>query len=297
MKRLFIILFIIFSVSYISFAQKRVASITVQHIEIEQAGFYSSNTSPDYESIQLLSLVSKKYRGWYSYWTFPNSSYHTNDMSNGTGMGMYSSSVLDINTHLKGQEISIELKNKSLYWMSIDMSSILYSIFYYDSTHDYWAPYSGGDLQYSLGTLFNYNRGAYDVILLPPGSSTTCSFFRIDGYSKGYDIISSPIKSPSRLDFSLTLKLYLSDPFSQVKDRMKSPQSLGYSQQSPQQHFLPYKGAFFKDGETIHLYSGNEDYLLPEYKSLHLKCICDVRIAYKTIKSHVNENGLEVYGW
>lgn len=278
-------------------AQKRVASITVQHIEIEQSGGYSSNKTPSHESIQLLSLVSRNYRGWYSYWTFPNSSYRTNEMSNGTGMGMYSSSVLDINTHLKGQELTIELKNKSLYWMSIDMSSVFYSIFYYDSSHDYWAPYSGNDHQYSLGTLFNYDRGAYDVVLLPPGASATCSYFRIDGYSHGYDIISSPIKDQSRLDFSLTLKVYLNDPFTQVKDRMRRPDSSRYSQQSPTENFIPYKGAYYMDGESTHLFSGNEDYLLPEYFSLNLKFICNVKVGYKSVKSHINDNGLEVYGW
>jgi len=296
MKKISVII-IAFLVGIQLYAQKRVASITVQHVEIEQSGGYSSSKTPSHESIQLLSLVSRNYRGWYSYWTFANSSYHTNEMSNGTGIGMYSSSVLDINTHLKGQELTMELKNKSQYWMSIDMSSIFYSIFYYDSAHDYWAPYSGNDHQYSLGTLFNYDRGAYDVVLLPPGALATCSYFRIDGYSNGYDIISSPIKDQSRLDFSLALKVYLSDPFSQVKDRMHRPNSSRYSQQSPTENFIPYKGAYFMDDESIHLLRGNEDYLMPEYFSLNLKFICNVKVSYKSIKSHINDNGLEVYGW
>ena len=296
MKRINWIVITLLITTEVSFAQKRVSSITVQHVEVEETSQYASNHSPDAESIRMLSLVSKSYRGWYSYWTFPNSSYHTSPISTGSDIGMYSSSVLDIKTYSKGQELDMEIKNNSGYWVSLDISSIMYSIFYYDSVHDYWAQYPIDDFKYSLGTLFNYDRGAYDVVVLPPGATATSSFFRIDGYSNGYDIISNCIKDHSRLDFHLTLKLYQSNPFTQEASRMKKPSSSGYAQQAPKQHFLPFKGPFFKDGDAIHLYSGNEDYLSREYKTYDLKCVCGVKISYKSVSTHENEFGLEVYG-
>ena len=296
MKNYYLILCCLLIAGPLSYAQKRVASITIEHIEIEETGRFSSKKSPDNESIQMLSLVSRNYRGWYSYWTFPNSSSYTSSLSDGTSVGIYRSSILDINTHLKGQEMSLELKNNSSFWLSVDLSSFFYGIYYYDSVRDYWAQYPIEEFQYTLGTLFNYDRGAYDVTVLPPGSSTTASFFRIDGYSKGYDIISNCIKDQSRFDYTIAIKLYQSNPFSQEASRMKKPSSSGYAQQAPKQHFLPYKGPFFKEGDAIHLYSGNEDYLLPEYKTFELKCVSIVKIGHKDIKTHINEFGLEVYG-
>jgi hypothetical protein len=282
----------VFIIAPFANAQKRMISITVEHIEVKDITHSVNDNISDEETIQLLSLERKRYHNWYYYYTFPNCSNRRVGLSNGMELGTYSSSVLDINVLLKGQVLEMEIKNNTPYWLSIDMSSISYDIFHYDSTHDYYAPYTGADLSSSIGLLFNMYRGGYNVIVIPPKASTNSSFYRIDER----DIIGKAILDESRLDFQLKVNLYLEDPFSQQISKMKKPTASAFGTNTPIEKIIRYEGAFLKDGESIRLYEGNEDYLLPEYKAFLIKCVCSVNVTGKMLQTHIDDCGLEVYG-
>jgi hypothetical protein len=161
-------------------------------------------------------------------------------------------------------------------------------------------PYSSADFDKTLGVLFNYERGEYDYIILPPKAKASWSMFKINGIQTGYDIISSCIKNGSRMDFTFPIYIYTNDPLTSEVSKMRKRNPYQYSPQTPTKVRLNYKGIYYKEGEAFHIHNDYIDIVRPNVsytmESAKLKFVCDISISKSQTPSHKNRFGLDVYG-
>ncbi len=271
-------------------------SLSIDRIEVQEENFYGTGT-PSNGIINKLGLVNRNFKNYYSYWTF---SYPTSiSISNidGSITGKFTSTPIDLTITNKGQVLSISLKNKSQYWIGIDVSSLNYNISYFSG--DDLIPYSGEDFPKTLGTLFNFERGEYDYVLLPPHAESEWNLFRIDRAQNGYDIIHNCIKNGSRMDFTIPIYIYETDPVTPELKNMKNKQMYQYAQYTPIKTRINYKGGYYKEGEAFHIHNDYIDIVRPSYdynmECAKLKFICNVLTSNQRIPSTKNKFGLEVY--
>lgn len=293
MKKFFSILlaFLVFT----NTALTQTSSIKINRIEVQDGSPYGSGT-PSNNVISQFGLTQKSFRGLYSYWGLPSSSISSISNLDGSTTSLLRSLPLDISVTNKGQEITFEVKNNSQYWIGIDPSSTNYNISYF--VGDDMIPYSGSDFDKTLGTLFNYERGEYDLIILPPRAKASWAMFRIDGMQKGYDIISSCIKNGSRMDFEFPIFIYSTDPITSELSSLHNKQAYQYSQYTPTQARLSYRGGYYKEGESFHIHNDYIDKFKPTYsytmEPARLKFVCDINKS-SAVTTKKNKFGLEVY--
>ena len=269
-------------------------SLSIDRIEVQEGNFYGTG-APSHGVINKLGLVNRNFKNYYSYWTFsyPTSSSISN--IDGSITGKFTSKPIDLTITNKGQVLSISLKNKSQYWIGIDVSSLNYNISYFSG--DDLIPYSGEDFSKALGTLFNFERGEYDYVLLPPHAESEWDLFRIDGVQNGYDIIHNCIKNGSRMDFTIPIYLYQTDPVTSELKNMKNKRMYQYAQYTPIKAKINYKGGYYKEGEAFHIHNDYIDIVRSSYdmECAKLKFICNVSTSSQRIPSTKNKFGLEVY--
>lgn len=272
------------------------SSIKINRIEVQEGSPYGSGT-PSSNVISQLGLNQSSYKGYYSYWRLPNASTQTINNADGSVSSVLNSIPLKISLSNKGQEITFEVTNNSNYWIGIDPSSNNYNISYFSG--DDMIPYTGADFSKTLGMLFNYERGEYDYIILPPKAKASWSMFRVDGLQNGYDIISSCIKNGSRMDFTFPIYIYSTDPLSSELTKMRKRSPYQYSPQTPTKVRLSYKGPYYKEGEAYHIHNDYIDLVRPNYsytiEPAKLKFVCDIVISPATTPSKKNSFGLNVY--
>lgn len=278
-------------------AMAQTASIKINRIEVQEGSPYGAG-DPSSTIISELGLNHASYKGFYSYWRLPNSTIQTINNPNGSASSVLTSSPLKISVNNKGQEITFEFTNNSIYWIGIDTSSANYYISYFVGQD--MIPYSDADFEKTLGVLFNYERGEYDYIILPPKAKASWSMFRINGIQTGYDIISSCIKNGSRMDFTFPIYIYTNDPLTSEISKMRKSNPYQYSPQTPTKVRLNYKGAYYKEGEAFHIHNdyiylvrSNDSYTM---ESAKLKFVCDISISKSPTPSHKNKFGLNIYG-
>lgn len=269
-------------------------SLSINRIELQDGNLYGSG-APSSEIISKLGLVNRNFKNFYSYWTFPYPS--TTSISNldGSITSKFTSTPIELTVTNKGQVLSLSLKNKSQYWIGIDVSSLNYNISYFSG--DDLIPYSGEDFPKTLGTLFNFERGEYDYVLLPPHAQSEWDLFRIDGVQNGYDIIHNCIKNGSRMDFTIPIYIYKADPVTPELKNMKNKRVYQYAQHTPIKAKINYKGGYYKEGEAFHIHN---DYINIVQSSHDMECaklkfICNVLTSTQRIPSTKNKFGLEVY--
>lgn len=271
------------------------STITINRVEVLDGSLYG-NGNPSSTVISELGLTQKSFRGIYSYWTFPSALVSSLSNLDGSSTSLLRSLPLDISVTNKGQEITFEVKNNSHYWISIDPSSTNYNISYF--VGEDVVPYSGVDFDKTLGTLFNYERGEYDLIILPPRAKASWSMFRIDGMQKGYDIISSCIKNGSRMDCEFPIFIYSTDPITSELSSLRNKQTYQYAQYTPTQARLSYHGAYYKEGEAFHVHNDYIDKFKPTYnytmEQARLKLVCEINKS-SAVTTKKNKFGLEVY--
>lgn len=270
--------------------------VTINRIEIQEGSPYGTD-APSKEIIRKLGLTNRNYRNLYSYWTFPYSSTSSISNLNGSVTGKFTSTPIDLSITNKGQVLSLTITNKSIYWIGVDVSSLNFNISYFSG--DNIIPYSGADFSKTLGTLFNFERGEYDYVILPPNAKTEWNLFRIDGSQNGYDIIHSCIKNGSRMDFTIPMYIYDVDPITSELRKMKNKKMYQYSQYTPIQARMNYKGGYYKEDETFHIHNDYIEMLRSSYgyniKSIKLKFICDVATSAQRVTTVKNKFGLEIY--
>lgn len=271
-------------------------SVYINRIEIQDGNPYGMG-APSNEIISKLGLTNRNHKDLYSYWTFPYSSTTIISNPNGSNTGKFTSSPIDVSITNKGQVMSISITNKSGLWMGIDVSGLNFNISYFSG--DNLVPYSGADFSKTLGMLFNFERGEYDYVLLPPHAKSEWCLFRVDGLQNGYDIIHSCIKNGSRMDFTIPMYIYNADPATSSLSKMKSKRMYHFTQQTPIQARMNYKGGYYKEGEAIHIHNDYIDLVRPNYgfnvSSIQLKFICDISISSQRVSTVKNKFGLEVY--
>ena len=253
--------------------------------------------APSNDAITKLGLQKSNFKGFYTYWTFPYASTSTILNSDGSVTGKFISSPIELSLTNKGQVLSFSVVNKSQYWIGIDVSSFNFNISYFAG--DEMIPYNEVDFDKTLGTLFNFERGEYDYILLPPRAVAEWDMFRIDGMQKGYDIIHNSIKNGSRIDLSIPIFIYDVDPISTQLNEFKNKKSYQYSQCTPIKTRLNYKGGYYMEGETYHIHNDYINLVRPNYssnvESIKLKLVGDVMISTQRIPTNKNKYGLEIY--
>lgn len=271
-------------------------TVTINRIEIQEGNPYSMG-DPTTDVISKLGLTKRNFKNYYTYWGLPNFTTSTISNLDGSVTGKITSSLVEISVTNKGQVFSFSIINRSPYWIGIDVSSINFNISYFAG--DEMIPYSGADFDKTLGTLFNFERGEYDYVLLPPRAKAEWEMFRIDGIQKGYDIIHSCIKNGSRMDFTIPVFIYESDPVSSQLSKMKAKKAYQYSQYTPIQARLNYKGGYYKENETFHIHNDYIDLVRPDdgvdFKSIRLKFVCDITTSSQRIPAIKNKYGLEIY--
>ncbi len=281
---------------FTSTALAQTSSIKIDRIEVLEGSPYG-NGSPSNNIISQLGLIQSSYKGYYSYWHLPNATTQSINNGDGSVSSILNSTPLKISINNKGQEITFEVTNNSNYWIGIDPSSTNYNISYFSG--DDIVPYSGADFDKTLGMLFNYERGEYDYIILPPRSNASWSMFRIDGIQKGYDIISACIKNGSRMDFSFPIYVYSTDPISSELGKMRKRNTYQFSPQTPAKVRLSYKGPYYKEGEAYHVHNDYIDVVRPNYSYImelaKLKFVCDIAVSRTAIPYKKNDFGLNVY--
>lgn len=294
MKSLFSIIVALLIFTNTTIAQT--ASITINRIEVHDGTLYV-NEAPSTNVISQLGLNQSSYKGYYSYWQLPNVTIQNIDNEDGSVSSILNSSPLKISVNNKGQEITFEVTNNSNHWIGIDPSSTNYNISYFSG--DDLIPYSGADFDKAIGLLFNYERGEYDYVILPPKAKTSWSMFRIDGIQKGFDIISSCIKNGSRMDFTFPLYIYSTDPISSNLGKMRKRNPYHYSPQTPLKVRLNYNGPYYREGDAYHIHNDYIDGVRPNYsytmESAKLKFVCDISISRFATPTKKNSFGLYIY--
>ena len=178
-------------------------------------------------------------------------------------------------------------------WLALDISSISYNISYF--RNGIKIDYPSSEFAQTLGTLFSYHRGQYDLVLFPPYAKSEFSYFRVDGVLNGYEIISPCIKDNSRLDFNMPMYVFLSDLFTSNKSYMRKKQAYWYSQETPIKKREPYRGAYFMDGKSRYIHNNSISYLDSYYELIRLKFVCDVDVSNEVVSAVKNKYGLKVY--
>lgn len=271
-------------------------AIKLNRIEVTN-GILNGSGAPSSNIINLLSLQKRCYKNYYEYWALPYSNISNVLNPSGSLTSVLKSTPIEISVTNNNQELILKFANKSNYWIGLDISSISYNISYFVNGNI--VNYPAQDFSKTLGTLFNYERGEYDFVLLPPRAETIATLFRIDGFDKGYDIIHTCIKDGSKMNFEVPFMVYESDPFSSVKSSMTNRQAHQYAQHTPIQSWLNYKGGYYKEGEAIHIHNDYTDLVKPSYSyTVHsgtLKFVCDIDIQSKTLRLYKNKFGLYVF--
>jgi len=293
---LLILLLLTFASTAVNAQTSTKRGITINRIEIQEGSLYGTD-APSNEIIQKLGLTNRNYRNLYSYWTFPYSSTSSVSNLNGSVTGKFTSASIDLSITNKGQVLSLSITNKSVYWIGVDVSSLNFNISYFSG--DNIIPYSGADFSKTLGTLFNFERGEYDYIILPPNAKTEWDLFRIDGTQNGYDIINSCIKNGSRMDFTIPMYIYDTDPITSELTHLTHKKKHQYAQHTPVPGRMNYKGGYYKENEAFHIHNDNIDVVRPNYsyniKCVKLKFVCDISVTSEIIPTTKNRFGLELY--
>lgn len=282
MKHLIALLFALFCISA-SAQNSTIKAIKINRIEVKDGELYA-NGEPSSDIIRLLSLNKKNYKGYYDYWQFSN--VHISNVANtfGSLTSIFKSTSIDVSITNNNQELILEFANNSNWWIGLDLSSIHIFISYF--VNDNKIEYPSEDFSKTMGTLFNYERGEYDYVLLPPHAKTRSALFRIDGRQKGYDIIHDCIKDGSRLDFEIPFIVYETNPFDSVKSQMVDKQTFQYVQHTPIRACLNYKGGYYNEGEAIHVHNDYANLVKPMDSSFAyggtLKFVCDINIQLKS---------------
>lgn len=274
-------------------------SITIDRIEVNKE-FSSTHdifgSAPSSNMVYTLGLEVSTYKGIYDYWKMKNGHIgYEQTLADKSKMSTYSSDLCSVSISLKGQELVLAFKNNSRYWLSFDISDLHYNISYFDSNNNMIDTPSNLQ-QYTMGTLFSYHRGEYGNVFLSPGASVTCPFFRIDGFRNGYDIIHSSIRDGSRLDMAVKMNVYSSDPVTSNIRFMTEARPHAYSQQSPVQHLINYKGVTFKDGDAIYVSDDNIRHVDNPSLRVGFRIIGKIGTNRGSVVTHKNSSGLQVYG-
>lgn len=271
-------------------------AIKLNRIEVTN-GILNGSGAPSSDIINLLSLQKRSYKNYYEYWALPYSNVSNVLNPSGSLTSVLNSTPIEISITNNNQELILKFVNKSNYWIGLDISSISYDITYF--VNENRVDYPAQDFDKTMGFLFNYERGEYDFVLLPPRAETKAALFRIDGIHKGYDIIHTCIKDGSRMGFEVPFIVYESDPFNSVKSTMTNRQPYQYAQYTPIQARLNYKGGYYKEGDAIHIHNNYTDLVKPSYSytahSGTLKFVCDIDIQSKTLSLNKNRFGLYVF--
>ncbi len=294
MKYLATLFIALFCIS-VSAQKSTVRAIKINRIEIKDGGYYT-NGEPSSEIIRLLSLNKRKYKGGYDYWQFSNVCISTTTNISGSLTSIFKSTSIDVSVTNNNQELILEFVNNSNWWIGLDLSSVNFFISYF--VNDKKIEYPTEDFSKTMGTLFNYERGEYDYVLLPPHAKTISALFRIDGGINGYDIIHDCIKDCSRLDFEVPFVVYETNPFDPIKSRLINKQTFQYTQYTPIRARLNYKGGYYKEGEAIHIHNDYVDLVKTMCSFVHggaLKFVCDIDIQLKSLPLHKNKFGLYVF--
>lgn len=293
---LVILLFLTFMSTGVNAQTSTKRGITINRIEIQEGSLYGTD-APSNEIIRKFGLINRNYKNAYSYWTFPCLFTSSISNLNGSVTGKFTSAPFDLSITNKGQVLSLTITNKSIYWIGVDVSSLNFNISYFSG--DNIIPYSGADFTKTLGTLFNFERGEYDYVILPPNAKTEWDLFRIDGSQNGYDIIHSCIKNGSRMDFTIPMYIYDADPITSELRKMKNKKMYQYAQYTPIQARMNYKGGYYKEDETFHIHNDYIEMVRSSYghniESIKLKFICDVSTSAQRVTTVKNKFGLEIY--
>ena len=206
----------------------------------------------------------------------------------------YSCNDISLEMDNKGQLLELTVSNYSDDWIGIDASSISYFIYFYRNGEI--RQYSGNDFKESMGTLFSFDRNVYDLIVLPPASSVKVSFYRIDGATRGnWDIISDVIMNNSRMDFSLPLYIFTSDPFTPLVPKLIAERKFHYFTNTPTKVKREYKGAYWTQKSAIFISNTYFDHFKEYAQAYTLKGRCNVNVTSSKIRYSKNEFGLNVY--
>lgn len=294
MKHLATLFLILFCIST-SAQNATIKAIKINRIEIKGEDY--TNEAPSSDMIRLLSLSKRSYKDYYDYWQFPNTNIFNITNTSGSLTSTLKSISMDISVTNNNQEFILGFVNNTELWIGLNLSSVSFFISYFVNGNK--IKYSTEVFSKTMGTLFNYERGEYDYVLLPPHAETRCALFRIDGIQNGYDIIHACIKDGSRMDFEIPFIVYETDPFDSVKSQMINKPDFQYAQYTPIRARLDYKGGYYTEGKAIHVHNDYADLVKPLYASFiytgTLKFVCDIDIQLKSLPLYKNKFGLYVF--
>lgn len=270
--------------------------ICINRVEIEEG----VNKTASNATVSKLGLLPDNFLGHYDYYKLPGSSVSNRQNDDGSATSTLSSRLLDISISNKGQEIVFGLKNNSPFWIAFEPESINYYISLNKNGHT--VSYPVEYLDQISGMLFNYDRGAYELVVLPPNSQTEWTMYRINGaFNNGYDIISSIVKNKSIMDLRIPISIFTMDPLTSQLSRMKNKNVYIITEYTPVKSKISYRGGYFKEGNAYHIHNDYINLVRPKYSydanrtNVDLKIVCDINIQQTQIPTKKTKTGLNVY--
>lgn len=289
---------------------------TIKAIKIDNVKLERDRYDDDYLDyvVSSFSLEERKYDDGDAYWVFSES--HVSDLTNISGSikSCFTSGLLDISITNNNQELILDLKNNSNFWIGFGVGDFLYNIRYYKNglLVDYPPIKEGMYVSYATCSLFEYKRGLYDYILLPPGAQKECRLFKILGELYGYDIIHASIKNGSIMFFTIPIILFLSPPYHNTYESDKFYGKYRYhngfctKSLTPVELLVKCDGWYLRENEEkiIHTckdyievfkFDKHHFFVSEEEYKFNLKFKCYIELKSDSIPVYKNKYGLYVY--
>ena len=181
------------------------------------------------------------------YWGWDGETITNETLSNGSTVTTSRNRYIQTSLNLHPEYLYVTFSNLTSYYIGVDLSTAMISISYPED-HPDWGT-KRYEVSESMLILNNTLGTPYHYIVIPPYKSLTSGHF-IAGYDfKGAEFISPNIHNNSRLDLSIQLGIFRSNPLILHKSLLENIDIpwQSYSYPTPTKVQFPYKGGYFED--------------------------------------------------
>ena len=231
----------------------------------------------------------------YTWWSWKNEAIKNETLLDGSHKTTSNNPYITVSFNLHPQWLYLGMRNNTTYYLAIDLGSLCASV----SPPE---PNLKNENYDSSGTYVpcrnNLGR-SYCTILLPPFTEATipfysCLWWRYKQKQENY-FFDDNFKNKSRVDFTIEMGIFRSDPLLRNKHVMQEKYPHKFSEETPHEVWHEYRGPYFKEGDAFYIHQDYETLFDNADLRIEERITCKLHKSSHKLKVKENEYGFLCY--